>query len=426
MAITKLKGTLDYFGLNAKKYDRVIQKCKSVAERFGFSEIITPIMEPTELFVRGVGDGSDIVKKEMYQFTDKGDTSITLRPEGTAAVTRSYVENKMYANPGLAKMYYCGPMFRHERPQAGRFRQFTQFGVEVFGDESPLLDADTINMCYLMLKEIGIENCEVHINTIGAKESRTRYIEALKEHFSKYLDTMCNDCKDRFERNTLRILDCKVDANNEALLTAPSIQDYLSEEDRNYFNQVLETLDLLEIPYVVDSHLVRGLDYYTGCVFEFILKDESSKLNNLAIAAGGRYNGLSKELGGPVTNAIGFAFGVDRLVLLDNSVTEMNLSDVVVITLGEEVKKQGLYLANYLRKNGLKVEIDYRNHNLKPQFKLADRVASPYIIIIGQDEVDNNILKVKDTVNKEEKTISINEINEFFNLKGESNYAYKK
>lgn len=426
MAINKLKGTLDYFGLDAKKYDKIINKCKDVAGRFGFQEIITPIMESTELFVRGVGDGSDIVKKEMYTFNDKGNRSITLRPEGTAAITRSYVENKMYVNPGLAKYYYYGPMFRNERPQAGRFRQFTQFGVEVFGDQSPVLDADIINMCYMMLKEVGINNCQVHINTIGAKESRTKYIEALKNHFAPYLESMCNDCKDRYERNTLRILDCKVDKESEALKNAPSIQEYLSEEDRDYFNKVLETLDILEVPYVVDEHLVRGLDYYTGCVFELVLNDETSDLNGLAIAAGGRYNGLSSELGGPVTNAIGFAFGVDRLVLLDKEEESLELADVTVITLGEDVKKYGLTLANYLRQNGIKAEIDYKSHNLKPQFKLADRVKSPYIIIIGSDEVENNMLKLKDTVRKEEYTISTEELKKYFNLKGETKYAYKK
>ncbi len=426
MAINKLKGTLDYFGEDAKKYHLVISKCANVAERFGFQPMITPLIEQTELFSRGVGDSSDIVKKEMYTFKDKSDRSITLRPEGTAAITRSYVENKLYANPGLGKYYYYGPMFRNERPQAGRYRQFVQFGIETFGAENPYLDADIINMGYQMIKELGIKNIQIHINSIGSKIARDNYAKKLKEHFASHLDELCDDCKDRFERNPLRMLDCKVDHDCDVMKTAPSIRDYLTVEDQNYFQKVLETLDLYEVPYVIDDRLVRGLDYYTGCVFEYILEDVASPLYNIAIGAGGRYNGLSKEIGGPDVEAIGFALGVDRLMLLSQETIKNEIAYVTVITLGEENKKHGLSMVNYLRQGGVSAEIDYTSHNLKPQFKLAERANSSYIIIIGSTEVENNCFKIKDTINHLEFELSIDELKQYFNIKGVENYAYKK
>lgn len=426
MAINKLKGTLDYYGENAKRYQLVINKCENIAEKFGFQMILTPLIEQTELFSRGVGDSSDIVKKEMYTFKDKSDRSITLRPEGTASVTRAFVENKLYTTPGLGKYYYYGPMFRNERPQAGRFRQFVQFGIETFGDENPYLDADIINMGYQMISELGIKNIKVHVNSIGSYEARNNYMTELRNYFKPHLNCLCDDCKDRFEKNTLRMLDCKVDSNSEIMKNAPSIHEFLTEEDRNYFNKVLETLDLYNVPYVIDDRLVRGLDYYTGCVFEYILEDDQSDLNRLAIGAGGRYNGLSKEIGGPDIKAIGFGLGVDRLILLTNLPINKSLADVTVITLGEENKKYGLSMVDYLRKGGISAEIDYNSHNLKPQFKLAERVNSPSIIIIGTDEVENNKFRVKDTIGHLEFELSIDELKQYFNIKGVENYAYKK
>lgn len=426
MAITKLKGTLDYYGDEAQKYHLIISKCQNVAEKFGFRPMITPLIEQTELFSRGVGDTSDIVKKEMYTFKDKSDRSITLRPEGTASITRAYVENKLYTNPGLGKYYYYGPMFRNERPQAGRFRQFVQFGIETFGDENPYLDADIINMGYQMIKGLQIDNIRVHINSIGSKTARENYVNKLKEHFQPYLNELCEDCQERFARNTLRMLDCKVDHNHPAIQNAPAIMDYLTEDDQVYFEKVLSVLDMYGIPYVIDDHLVRGLDYYTGCVFEYILEDPASPLYNIAIGAGGRYNGLSKEIGGPDIKAIGFALGVDRLMILSQLAIKNELAYVTVITIGEENKKHGLSMVNYLRKGGISAEIDYNSNNLKPQFKLAERVNSPYIIIIGTDEIANNRFKIKDTINHLEYDLSIDELKQFFNIKGVENYAYQK
>ena len=414
MRVTKIKGTLDFFGDSALKYQYLEEKAKVVCHRFGFTPIITPIFEATELFTRGVGEGSDIVNKEMYTFLDKGERSITLRPEGTASITRAYVENKLYVAPGLKKYYYFGPMFRHERPQAGRYRQFTQFGIEALGPGSSYLDAEIINFASSYLKEIGFTKIKVLINNIGSGESRVRYEEALKEHFKAHLDTMCPDCKVRYEKNPLRILDCKVDKEHDAMNTAPRIFDYLTDEDKAYFTRICEILDELGIKYEVSDRLVRGLDYYTNLVFEFLYDDESSPINCLTVLAGGRYNGLSKQLDGPDTEAIGFACGVERLMLALDELGKFDFlnSDALfqVITIGESVKVEGIKLANSIRESGAYVEIDYVSHNLKPQFKLAERCKARYLIIIGEDEVKTGVYKVKDTLNNTELSMTKEEI----------------
>ncbi len=414
MRVNKMKGTLDFFGDNALKYQYLEEKAKVVCQRFGFTPIITPIFEATELFTRGVGEGSDIVNKEMYTFLDKGERSITLRPEGTASITRAYVENKLYVTPGLKKYFYFGPMFRHERPQAGRYRQFTQFGIEALGPGSSYLDAEIINFASTYLHEIGFTKIKVLINNIGSGESRVRYEEALKEHFRPYLDSMCADCKVRFEKNPLRILDCKIDKDSEAMNTAPRIFDYLTDDDKAYFNQICEILDSLGIKYEVSDRLVRGLDYYTNTVFEFLYDDETSPINGLTVLAGGRYNGLSKQLDGPDTEAIGFACGIERLMLALDELGKFDFINndalIQVITIGESVKVAGIKLANILRDKGAYVEIDYVSHNLKPQFKLAERCNARYLVIMGEDEVNSGIYKVKDTVLQTENMMSIDEI----------------
>lgn len=414
MRVTKIKGTLDFYGDNALKYQYLEEKAKVVSHRFGFMPIITPIFEATELFTRGVGEGSDIVNKEMYTFLDKGDRSITLRPEGTASITRAYVENKLYVTPGLKKFYYFGPMFRCERPQAGRYRQFTQFGVEALGPGSSYLDAEIINFASSYLKEIGLSKTTVLINNIGSGESRAKYEEALREYFKPHLESMCADCKNRFEKNPLRILDCKVDKNTDIMNNAPRIFDYLTDEDKKYFIEICDILTSLGIKYEVSDRLVRGLDYYTNVVFEFIYEDETSPINGLTVLAGGRYNGLSKQLDGPDTEAIGFACGVERLMLALDELGKFDFLNtdalVQVITIGESVKVEGIKLANELREKGAYVEMDYVSHNLKPQFKLAERCKARYLIIIGEDEVKSGIYKVKDTVESTEKMLSKDEI----------------
>lgn len=418
MKINKIKGTLDFYGKDMKQYRYIEKKAQEICKTFGFSEIMTPMFEHTEVFSRGVGETTDIVNKEMYTFLDRSENSLTLRPEGTAAISRAYVENKLYVESGLCKLSYFGPMFRCERPQAGRYRQFTQFGVEVFGKSSPYLDADVINFGYQFFQSLGINNVVISLNTIGSKESRARYEEVLKSYFSEHIECMCQDCKNRLVKNPLRILDCKVDAKSEIMINAPKIKDYLTEEDLNYYNEVKRALDELKVPYEENDHLVRGLDYYSNTVFEFICKEPNSSVNGLAILAGGRYNSLVKELGGPDVEAIGFAGGVERMILLLNELGittyEEELTDCVVVTIGEECKLAGLGVVNYLRKNNITAAIDYSSHNLKPQFKLSERLNAKFVIIMGSEEVNTGIVKVKNQLTKEEQNIKIDEILKIF------------
>lgn len=425
----KPRGTIDYFGSELDNLKYIEDTIKHLAFLYGYSEIRTPIFEHTNLFLRSVGESSDIVNKEMYTFLDRSEKSLTLRPEGTAGVSRAYVENKMYVEPGLKKLFYFGQMFRCERPQAGRYRAFTQFGIEALGNGSSYLDADVIYFGYLFLQKLGIKNVKVAINTIGSKEGRARYEEALKEYFSSHIENMCDDCKTRLEKNPLRILDCKVDAKSEIMKNAPKIIDYLSDEDKAYFDKVLKCLDTLGVEYVIEQKLVRGLDYYNHTVFEFIYDDEKSNINGLTLLGGGRYNGLSKQFDGPETEAIGFGTGVERLMLVLDELglyqDDEKLVDVVVINIGEETKLNALDLAAYLRRNNVSCELDYVSSNLKPQFKLSERVNAPYIIIIGLDEVEQGVFKLKNAVLKTEEMKNIEQLNEIFNIEGEK-YAYKK
>lgn len=429
MKVNKIKGTLDYFGDQLNAYRYIEGVARSVCDKHGYKEVMLPTFEATELFIRGVGEGSDIVNKEMYTFVDRSNKSITLRPEGTAGVTRWYVENKIYVNPGLSKHFYIGPMFRCERPQAGRYREFRQFGIEAFGTGSAYLDADVINFADKFLKKLGITNVKVLVNNIGSKVSRANYEKALIEYFTAHIDNMCQDCKNRLLKNPLRILDCKVDKESEIMKNAPKINDYLIEEDKIYSDKVISALEALGVDYQIDYNLVRGLDYYTSTVFEFVYSQEGSPINGLTLLGGGRYNGLAKELDGPDTDAIGFGTGIERLILVMNELGCMpsfdEAADACIITIGESTKLEGIRLTNYLREHGLRCEIDYINHNLKPQFKLSDRVFAKKVIIIGEDEVINDLVKVKDITTKEEKMIKVEDILKEFNLEGEK-YAYKK
>ena len=429
MKVSKIKGTIDYFGREIKKYRYIEEVARNISKQFGYLEIQTPVFEATEVFARGVGEGTDIVNKEMYTFLDRSNKSLTLRPEGTAGVSRAYVENKMYVEPGLRKLFYFEQMFRCERPQAGRYRAFTQFGIEAIGPGSAYLDADVIYFAYLFLQKLGIKNVKVAINTIGSIAGRARYEEALKEYFSKHIENMCDDCKTRLEKNPLRILDCKVDAKSEIMANAPKIMDYLSDEDKDYFNKVLSSLDALDVNYVIEPKLVRGLDYYNNTVFEFIYDDESSNINGLTLLGGGRYNGLSKAFDGPEMDAIGFGTGVERLMLVLDELNlfedDQKLVDVVVINIGEETKVSALHLAAYLRSNNVSCELDYVSSNLKPQFKLSERMNAPYIIIIGSEEVENGVFKLKNTIEKTEQLLKIEQLNDIFAIGGEK-YAYKK
>ena len=420
MNLQKIKGTQDFYGDRAVKMHYVENIMRELAINSGFSENRVPTFEATEVFVRSAGDESDIVSKEMYTFTDKGKRSITLRPEGTAGVARSFVENKMYANNlALTKLFYIGPMFRYERPQAGRYREFNQFGVEVFGDGTSLLDADVIISAYNIFKKLGVNNLKLKINSIGDFESRKAYAEVLKDYFKDNIDTMCEDCHRRLTTNPMRILDCKVDKDNPVLINAPKIKNNLNEHSLHYFQDVLNVLDKFNIPYEVDENLVRGLDYYADTVFEYIIESDD-ELNGLAICAGGKYADLVKSFNGMDIPGIGYASGVERIVsvmekqgLFDGLVQEI---DVVVIAIDHDSKLLSLKIANELRLNDISCDLDYKNIGMKQQFKFSDRVNAKYIIIIGENERNNNIVQVKDVKNKDQIEVSINNLNKF--LKG--------
>jgi len=414
----KVKGTQDFYDANANKMRKFERVASEVVQTFGFKEIITPIIEDTMVFTKNVGEDSDIVKKEMYTFLDKGERSITLRPEGTAAVARSFIENKMYANPGVTKFFYHGPMFRYERQQAGRYRQFHQFGVEAYGTASPAMDVEIIASAFAVFKKLGLKEVILKINSIGDSASRSNYSKALKEHFASSIQTMCEDCQRRINTNPLRILDCKVDKDHPAIKDAPTIHNYLTEESLAYFNEVIGGLDSLGIPYEVDYNLVRGLDYYTDTVFEFVTKDENGNYS-LALGGGGRYANLIKDMCGVDMSGIGYAFGMERLVSL---MDQRNLNedciktvDAVVIGLDKESKLEGMKLANDLREHGKIVEMEYASCSLKSQFKLADRVNARFIIIIGETERISGIYSVKDKVNNTQESIAKEDILAYIN-----------
>ena len=415
----KVKGTKDFFGDKSIKLAYIENITREIAIKYGFGEIVTPIFENTEVFVKNVGEDSDVVNKEMYTFIDKGKRSITLRPEGTAAVARAYIENKMYATSlPLTKLFYFGPMFRYEQPQTGRFREFRQFGVEVFGNGSYLLDCDIIMSAYAIFKRLGLKNIKLKINSIGNFESRKLYSQALKQYFSKYVDKMCDDCKRRIETNPMRILDCKADRHLviddiKVMENAPKINEFLTDEARVYFDNVINTISKFNIPYEVDYNLVRGLDYYTDTVFEFIIESDD-ELNGLALGGGGKYADMINSMVNIDIPGIGYAIGVDRLISVMESQNLFNdiepKVDAVIIALDKESKEYGLNLAINLREAGIIVEMDYKSTNMKPQFKLCDKLSPKYIIIIGEEERISGNLSVKDTILKTQELVSIEKI----------------
>ena len=357
-----------------------------------------------------MGETTDVVTKETYDFTDRGDRKMTLRPEGTAGVVRSYVENKLYGEPGPVKLYYNGTMYRYERPQSGRDREFTQFGVEVLGSDDPMVDAEVISIPVVLLATLGLKGVKVKINSLGDKESRDSYREALIEYFKPHINELCEDCQDRLMKNPLRILDCKVDKDNEILKNAPKTLDYLNEESKERFDKVKSYLDELGIDYEVDSNLVRGLDYYNHTVFEIEASVEGFGSNNV-LAGGGRYNGLVNLLGGPVTPCIGFACGIGRIVqaltLEDVKLPIKEDLEVYVMYVSDTEKKYASSLVQYLRGNGFRVDTDYGNRSMKAQFKQADRLNSKYLIILNDEDLKNDEVKIKNNKTKKEDLVSI-------------------
>ena len=415
--IQKPKGTYDVYGEYGKKIKYVEKLIEALMNNYNYEFTRTPIFESSNLFHRGVGETSDIVSKETYDFKDRGDRDMTLRPEGTAGVVRSYIENKRYGEANTpVKSWYYGPMFRYERPQSGRFREFYQFGVEVFGTNDPLMDAEVISIPVNLYKLLGLKGIKVNINSLGDTETRLKYKEALLKHFKPHLDDLCEDCKTRYEKNPLRILDCKVDHDLECMKNAPRIIDYLSDESKQHFTKVQEYLDLMGIEYEVNPNIVRGLDYYTNTVFEVVADIKEFGAQNV-LCGGGRYNKLVETLDGPETPGVGFALGFERLMnALEAEQTHIHLDtlDVYVIPMSENEKKQAYHICNDLRMNGFSVDIDYMNRNIKANFKQADRLQAKYIIIIGEEEVKSNILTIKNNKTKEEYKVEVDRLVEFF------------
>lgn len=411
MTVQIPRGTQDILPGQVEKWQLIEDKARDICRRFNYKEIRTPIFEHTELFLRSVGDTTDIVQKEMYTFEDRGERSLTLRPEGTAAVVRSYVENKMFGNPSQpVKLFYNGPMFRYERPQAGRFRQFVQFGVEALGSSDPAIDAEVISLAMELYQGLGLSKLKLIINSLGDAESRAAHKEALVNHFRPRIDEFCGDCKSRLESNPLRILDCKKDRGHELMATAPSILDYLNGDSKAYFEKVQQLLTDLGIPFTVDPTLVRGLDYYNHTAFE-IMSDAEGFGAITTLCGGGRYNGLVQEIGGPETPGIGFALSIERL-LAALEAEQVNLPleesiDCYVVAMGEKAKDTSLTLVNQLRKAGLSADKDYQDKKIKAQFKSADRLNAKFVAVLGDDELERNIINVKDMGTGEQKEVSL-------------------
>ena len=425
--IKNVKGTHDIFGQESLAYEKVESLMKSIAEIYAYKGVRPPVLEYNSVFVRGVGESSDIVRKEMYTFPDKGGRDLTLRPEFTAGIMRLVIQNKLYATNELPlKLYYLGPVFRYERPQLGRYRQFNQFGVESIGHASALNDVEVIALAYTILCSLGLEGVTLKINTLGDEESRNNYRAALKEHFAKHINEMCEDCKNRFELNPLRILDCKVPEDHQYIDVAPKIGAYLSEASKARFDEVLEALDSMQIPYEIDQSLVRGLDYYSETVFEFHYKSVAGN-NYGAIGAGGHYSKLMSELGGPDLPGVGFSFGIERIVsvlkddgLLDDVKEEL---DAYVMPLDKDSSLYGEEIATHLRNSGgYKVDMCFDQTKLGNMFKRASNKNAKFAIIIGENERNSGEVVIKDLKKQEQITVKAEELIDKFDELYEKEY----
>ncbi|MBM7620408.1 histidyl-tRNA synthetase [Bacillus tianshenii] len=414
MAIQIPRGTQDILPGTVEKWQYIETKAKEICQLYNYKEIRTPIFESTELFLRGVGETTDVVQKEMYTFEDRGGRSLTLRPEGTASTVRSYVENKMFGSPNQpTKLYYVGPMFRYERPQAGRFRQFVQFGVEALGSNDPSIDAEVIALAVELYTSLGLKNLKVVINSLGDKESRQAHRDALIQHFQPRIEEFCGDCQGRLEKNPLRILDCKKDRDHELMATAPSILEYLNEESKAYFDKVVAYLTALGIQYEIDPNLVRGLDYYYHTAFEIMSTSEGFGAIT-TLCGGGRYNGLVQEIGGPETPGIGFALSIERLIsAMEAEKVEFPIQeeiDCYVVALGDKAKETAVKLLFDLRKAGIVAEKDYQDKKLKAQFKAADRLNAKFTLVFGDDELTKGVVTIKEMVTGEQQEVPFENI----------------
>lgn len=408
------RGTVDILPKDVKAWQYVEDQIKEICNRYHYSEIRTPVFEHTEVYQRGVGDTTDIVQKEMYTFEDRGGRSLTLRPEGTAGVARAYVQNKLYGEANQpVKLYYFAEMFRYERPQKGRMRQLNQFGVEVLGSADPAVDAEVIDLAMTVYRSLGLTSLKLIINSLGDKESRADHRQALIDHFTPHKKELCADCQVRLEQNPLRVLDCKKDREHPAMSSSPSILDYLNDESKIYFEDVKAYLDSMGIEYVVDPTLVRGLDYYNHTAFE-IMSDAEGFGAITTLAGGGRYNGMVEEFGGPSTPAIGFGMGLERLLMaLDAEGIEIpddDELDCYVVAVGKEPEQAAVRLVHELRTNGIQVDKDYQQRKMKAQLKAADRYRAKYVLILGEDELSQGTVTVKEMATGEQKVLPKEEL----------------
>lgn len=417
MKLQKPKGTQDILPADSAKWQYVENVARETFKKYNYGEIRTPMFEHYEVISRSVGDTTDIVTKEMYDFHDKGDRHITLRPEGTAPVVRSYVENKLFA-PEVqkpVKVYYIGSMFRYERPQAGRLREFHQLGVECFGSKNPATDVETIAMAYQLFNTLGIKDVTLHLNSLGNTESRLAYRQALIDYLTPMRESLSKDSQRRLDENPLRVLDSKEKEDKVAVENAPSILDYLDEESQAHFDEVRTMLDSLNIPYVIDTNMVRGLDYYNHTIFEFITTIDKSELT---ICAGGRYDSLVEYFGGPETAGFGFGLGLERLLLvLDKQGIELPVEeslDVYIAVLGSGANGKALELVQAIRYQGFKAERDYLGRKIKAQFKSADTFKAKTVITLGESEVESGQVNVKNNSTREEVTVSFEELTKNF------------
>ncbi len=405
MKYKTLKGLQDILPPDISIWQHIEAKARDIFRTHGYQEIRLPILESTDIFVRSIGETSDIVEKEMYTFHDKGGRSVTLRPEGTASFVRAYVEHHLYNNPAPQKYYYMGPMFRYERPQAYRYRQFYQIGAEAMGVEDPKLDAEIISMLSKILNSIGLEGVNFEITSIGCKNCRPAYRDALKKFLGDKLNSFCSDCQRRYELNPLRILDCKVPDCISSRQGSPAVLDYLCDDCKLHFDNLRHYLAILKVQHTVNPNLVRGLDYYTKTAFEVTSESLGAQK---AVAAGGRYDGLVDEFGGPPTPGIGFAIGMERIIpLIKDSVKPAEGPDLFICCMGQDASVEALTLAEQLRTRGLRVETNYDNSSLKSQMRKANRIGAKHVMVFGEDEIKKGEVVVKDMVNGTEAKNSL-------------------
>lgn len=405
------RGTKDILPDTVGAWTYVENVIRNLCARYGYHEIRTPIFEHTELFQRGIGDGTDVVDKEMYTFTDRGDRSLTLRPENTASAVRAYLQNKLYADGGLQKLFYIGSMFRYDRPQAGRMREFHQFGVEAIGGDSPTVDAEAILLAYDVLTALGLTGLTLKLNSVGCPNCRPVYRERLQAYFKEHLSVLCHDCQDRYTRSPLRILDCKVDAQKPFMAGAPAITDCLCEECAEHFEAVQSHLTNAGAVYELDPHLVRGLDYYTRTAFEIAYPPLGAQS---AVAGGGRYDGLVEELGGNPTPAVGFAAGLERVLLAleqqDLLPVQPPAADVFLIALGDAAAAAAFPLLHGLRQGGVRALMDYAGRSMKAQMKQANKSGARYAVILGEDELARHEAVVRNMAESTQESYSLDDM----------------